>query len=174
MERWLAIDTLKTHPLELQKHPEFQDDTELVQVAVTKNGMALQYASLRLRDDCETVSIAVKKNGLSLQYASALCKNNAAIVQQAVTSDGNALEFVAEELLSDRDIILKASHTCKAELIPAEFLDDEEVAWNLIGHDCSAFAFLSEDLRNNAEFVTEAVGKTIHTGSVFAEGNKIL
>lgn len=157
MERYIIVDTLKNYPLELEKYREHQDDTELVQIAVKKNGMALQYASKRLQDDPETVMIAVKKNGLSLQFASEALKNNKKIVQQAVTSNGNALEFVLEELRNNREVVLTASHTCNAEFIPSHFLADEDIAWNLMEHDSTAFAFLADELRNNVAFASEAV-----------------
>ena len=159
MERYILVDTLRAYPLELEKYPEHQDDTELVQIAVKKNAMALQYASIRLQDDFETVMIAVKKNGLSLQYASDLLKNNRTIVQQAIVSNGSALQFVSEELRMNRELVLEASRTCDAEFIPTEFLADEEIARNLMKNNCTSFSFLADELRSKVEFVTEAVGR---------------
>ena len=39
MERYILIDTLKQHPLELTNFPEAQDDDELVRIAVKNNGL---------------------------------------------------------------------------------------------------------------------------------------
>ena len=57
MDRHILIDTLKQYPFALAEYPEAQDDKELVQIAVKKNGSALQFASKRLQNDFETVMI---------------------------------------------------------------------------------------------------------------------
>ena len=41
-----------------------------VMTAVSKNGLALKYASEELKDNSEIVLKAVSENGLALQYAS--------------------------------------------------------------------------------------------------------
>ena len=140
MERNILIDTLKQYPLELKSFPfDAQDDEEIVCIAVKKNGLALQYASDRLRNNYEVVMLAVKKNGLALEFASEELKNNSEIIFQAILSNGNALQFVPAELRNNRGLILNASRNCRAELIPAQFLADEDIAWNLIKHDYQAF-----------------------------------
>jgi hypothetical protein len=158
MERNILIDTLKQYPLELKSFPfEVQDDEELVCIAVKRNGLALQYASERLRNNYEIVMIAVKKNGLALQFASEELKNNGEIVFQAILSAGDALQFVPDALRNNRELILNASRSCRAELIPEQFLADEDIAWNLIKHDYRAFQYLSEELRKDLDLIIEVI-----------------
>ena len=158
MERNILIDTLKQYPLELKSFPfEVQDDEELICIAVKKNGLALQYASERLRNNYEIVMIAVKKNGLALQFASEELKNNDEIVAQAILSAGDALKFVPVELQKNRALILNASRNCKAEFIPEQFLADEDIAWNLIKHDYRAFQYLSGELRKDLDLIIAVI-----------------
>ena len=95
MERYILVDTLKQHPLELANFPEAQNDDELVRIAVKKNGLALQFASVRLQGDFETVLLAVKKNGASLEFASDTLKANSEIALAAVKSDGKAYAYIS-------------------------------------------------------------------------------
>lgn len=157
MERYILVDMLKQHPLELKNLPiQVQDDEELVRIAVKKDGSALQYASARLRGDFETVMIAVNKTGTTLNFASDELKNNAEIIAAAVRADGAALEFVPERLRDDRQLILEASRKCNVALIPERFLSDKEIAERLIDHDCNAFAYLSDELRRDVDLIAQA------------------
>jgi hypothetical protein len=154
MERYVLVDSLNQHPLDLQNlSADIQDDTELVRIAVKKNGLALQYASERLRNDFETVMIAVKKSGTSLQFASNVLQSNEEIINAAVRSDGNALEFVPEPLRHNRQLILEASRNCNVKPIPEEFLSDKEIALNLVAHTCEEFAYLADVLRADIDII---------------------
>ena len=164
MERYILIDTLKEHALELANFPEAQDDNELVQIAVKKNGLALEYASDRLRDDFDTVMLAVKKNGLSLEFASYTLKRNEKIIDAAIKSNGAALQFVPQDLRNNRKLILQAAPNCNIEDIPEQFLADEEIAEILIDSDPAAFSYLPDELRKNTNFIIQAARKD---GSIF-------
>ena len=124
-----------------------------MRIAVKKNGLALQYASERLRSDFETVMIAVKKSGTSLQFASNVLQSNEEIINAAVRSDGNALEFVPEPLRHNRQLILEASRNCNVKPIPEEFLSDKEIALNLVAHAYEAFAYLADVLRADIDII---------------------
>lgn len=129
MERYILVDTLSQHPFELENFPEAQDDDELVCIAVKKNGLALQFASDRLRNDKETVMIAVKKNGLALQFASEGLRNDKEAVMTAVNKEGGALRFVSNRLLHDREVIMTAieSDGFAFTLVPSELIDRDIV-----------------------------------------------
>ena len=45
MEKYILIDSLKREPLLLKDYVEYQDDEEVVNVAVKKKGLALMFAS---------------------------------------------------------------------------------------------------------------------------------
>ncbi len=159
MERYILVDTMSQHPLELKNYPEAQDDTELVRLAVKKNGLALEYASERLRDDYETVMIAVKKEGLSLKFASSILQHNKEIVSAAISCNGHALKYVPEALRHDRELVLLASSYCYAEFIPEEFLSDKEIAMNLIQCDEDAYLRISDELACDLDIVLAAINK---------------
>lgn len=162
MERYILVDTLKQYPLELEKYPEAQDDDELVRLAVKKNGLALQFASQRLRDDFETVMIAVKKSGNSLEFASGNLQDNLEIVMAAVQSNGNAYRFTSERLHKNLQVIIEATRTDASivEEIPVEFLSNNEIARNLISVDPLAIGYLDEAmLMSNVDLMQMAVAR---------------
>lgn len=156
MDRSILIDTMKYHPLDLKDYPEAQDDYELVLIAVKKNGLALEFASERLKNDFDIALCAVKKNGLALEFVSDELRRNEQIIREAVCSDGNSLKYVPDEFKTNRDLILEASLNCDVELIPEIFLNDREIAKRLIDKDCDAFGFLSEELRKDLDFIIQA------------------
>ena len=73
----------------------FQDNEEIVKIAVQQDGWALCYASKRLKDNEEIVKEAVKQNGWGLEFASKRLKNNEKIVNEAVKQNGYALQFAS-------------------------------------------------------------------------------
>ena len=82
----------------------------VVLLAVLENGLALQYASRRLRRDREICVSAVRGNGMALRYVhdSAL-RDARECVLAAVESDGSALAFASHRLRADRGIVLAAA-----------------------------------------------------------------
>jgi len=46
-----------------------QDDDEVVKAAVTSNGKALQYVSIRLKKDRSIAYLAAISNGLGLEFS---------------------------------------------------------------------------------------------------------
>ena len=159
MERYILVDTLKQHPLELANFPEAQDDDELVRIAVKKNGLALQFASVRLQGDFETVLLAVKKNGASLEFASDILKANSEIALAAVKSDGVAYAYISKELQNDLQFVIEATRTTDEiiKLIPEKFLSNKDVAWNLIKQDpCLIGWFQEGELRKDLDLLKAA------------------
>lgn len=70
---------IEQNPLALEYATEFQDHKKLVLEAVSKDGMALQFASLLLRNDFDVVLNAVKNDKSSLQFASPELQKNEVI-----------------------------------------------------------------------------------------------
>mmetsp|Transcript_8724 Transcript_8724/g.25878 ORF Transcript_8724/g.25878 Transcript_8724/m.25878 type:complete len:139 (+) Transcript_8724:140-556(+) len=76
-----------------------QNNEENLLIAVlTQNGLALQYASRKLKNNEKIVLAAVTQDGSALQYASDGLKNNEEIVLAAVTRNWQALEFASDDL----------------------------------------------------------------------------
>ena len=77
-------------PLLKERIPsDFQNDFEIVKIAVSHDGYALQYASPELKKNFEIVKIAVTKNGCALEF-------------------GLALEYASEELQGKYEIVKTA------------------------------------------------------------------
>ncbi len=160
MERYILVDTLSQYPGELKNYPEAQDDTELVRLAVKKNGYALAYASQRLRDDYETVMIAVRKTGQSLKYASVALRRNREIIDAAIHSDGCALEYVPEDLQQDRQLVLEAAkNTCSWSLIPEAFQTDKEIVLAVIAHYENVYPYIPDELADDIDIILAALDK---------------
>ena len=134
MEKYILIDSLKRNPFILKDYVEFQDDEEIVNVAVKKNGLALEFASSRLQNNYNMVMTAVSKNGLALQFASKELRSNFEIVNAAVKSNGLALQYASNELKNNRDVVL-----------------------NAIKSNGLSFRYASRDIINEKEVILEAL-----------------
>jgi hypothetical protein len=69
------------------------DDTEVVGVAVAQNGLALEYASQRLRGHPQVVARALNQNGLALAFVVRSMRHWDGLVQIAVRQNFYALAF---------------------------------------------------------------------------------
>ena len=77
-----------------------RDDGELVLVAVRRQGLALEHASLRLRADRGVASCACRSNGLALQFCAPAFQDEAAFVTSA-----EALRYASPRLQDDDDLV---------------------------------------------------------------------
>jgi hypothetical protein len=69
------------------KYAHLVDDNEVVREAVKQNGLALEFASRRLRKKKQIVIIAVENNGMALQFTSVKKKDDIDIVLKAVENN---------------------------------------------------------------------------------------
>ena len=74
-------------------HCLWMDDADVVLRAVTNNGLALEYASARLRDDEAIVRASVQQCGMALAFASRALRGSERIVELAARSNHQALSF---------------------------------------------------------------------------------
>ena len=63
----------------------------MLRIAVSRNGMALMYASLELRADRDMVTIAVCENGLAIHYASEELRTDYDVAMKARLCTGKML-----------------------------------------------------------------------------------
>ena len=89
----------------LENFEEFWDDEDVIFAAVNNAGLALQFASDRLRADKGIVLEAVNNTGTALQFASNQLKADKAVVLAAVKNDPYALSDASEELKVDDDVL---------------------------------------------------------------------
>lgn len=70
-----------------------------------KQGLALQYASTRLKKDRDVVRTAIKQNGEALAYADIRFKRDRAVVSSAVRQSAEAFFFAHKALKTDSEIL---------------------------------------------------------------------
>jgi len=75
------------------------NDKSFVLEKVKRNGLALKYASEKLKNDKEVVLEAVRQYGGALEYASYELRNDKEFVLEAVKQDGKALEYASVEVI---------------------------------------------------------------------------
>jgi hypothetical protein len=83
----------------------FNDNIFIVQIAVEQNGLALKFASDRLKKNINIVKPAVEQNGLALNFANPFYKDYKYIVQIAVKQNALALKFASDRLKKDKEIL---------------------------------------------------------------------
>jgi hypothetical protein len=82
----------------------YQKHNDIVNTAVNNNGLALEYVSDDLKEDYETVAQAVSQNGMALQYASESLKDDERIVLAALAQNSNAFQYVSDRLVKSEKI----------------------------------------------------------------------
>ena len=96
---WIGMDLLADAPEELTADWDFMTE------AVSKNGLALQFASEELRSDRDIVTTAVSISGRALEHASEELRCDRNIVMTAVSTSWQALQYAPEDLRSDSEIL---------------------------------------------------------------------
>jgi hypothetical protein len=84
------------------------NNRKIMLAAVKKNGLALQYASKRLKSDKEIVLAAVQQDGFAIYYANEGLKNNKSVVLAAVKQNGLALQHACKDISSNIEIVFAA------------------------------------------------------------------
>jgi hypothetical protein len=99
----------------------FGSDHDLLLAAVQRDGLALRYASDKLKDDKDIVLAAVKNNGLALRFASDCLKDTLVVARAAVENNGMALIYASDQLRDDFYAALIAEeHKSKIAALIAE------------------------------------------------------
>ena len=86
-----------------------KNDKELVLVAVSKDGQAIQFADPTLQADMEVVLKAIINDGLALEFADPTLKADKEVVLKAVMTNGCALKFADPAFQVDKEITLMAA-----------------------------------------------------------------
>lgn len=95
-ERSLALLACSLDGLVLASHRFrclWMDEGDVVLQAVTNNGLALEYASVRLQGDEVVVRASVQQCGMALAFASRVLRGKEEIVELAVRNNHQALSF---------------------------------------------------------------------------------
>lgn len=90
----------------LKYAPQFKDDLDVLQVALTYDVRSIYYASERLKNNEELVYEIVQKSGKALQYVGEEVRSNRRVVLAAVRQDGMAIQY--STLWNDEEIVAEA------------------------------------------------------------------
>ena len=118
---------------EEEKEKENYTDKEYVQERVKNDGMALEYASEKLRADMDVVLCAIENDVDSVSFVSEDMWSSKSFVKEAVKIWSGYLYYASEELRADKDIVLWALKNNQDDEFSAltyaspEFLDEETI-----------------------------------------------
>ena len=70
------LEAVQIDGLALERNATWNDENDIVLAAVSQNGLALRFASGRLKDNYDIVLAAVSRDCLALQFASGRLEDN--------------------------------------------------------------------------------------------------
>ncbi len=148
-----------------QLNENFSDDREIVEIAVSQNGLALEYASDELRADREIVIKAISQDGSALYYASRKYRNDREIVGIAVSQHGEALAYASIDLRNDKEIVKIAvlQNGRALQFASKELCDNKEIVKIAISINANTLKFASKNLQADREIVEIAVSQNGYT-----------
>jgi len=168
-DRDVVMAAVRRDPLTLRFAADaLRDDLEFMTTLVKTNATHLQYASDKVRADYGVVLAAVQKHGTCLQYASDILKSDKKLVLTALQSyqgdyEGSPLRFASYEVMTDREVVLKAMEkdVCilRSSWFPDELKADRAIMLYAIGLSGSCLQFASSDLKDDPEVVGRAIRK---------------
>lgn len=148
---------------ELSEYDEYNDNKEIVMIAVTRDGNQLEYASNRLKNDKDIVMAAVTQDGWSLEYASDELKKDKDVIKRAIKTTANALVFANEDTRNNKEFVIRAIEEAEnkkiygiLEFLSDELRDDKDIVLKVIEYG-DDFAFVSERLRSDKDVVLKAI-----------------
>lgn len=159
-DRDLLMLALTTNGMALEFVEEpMREDRDLALTAVLNTGKALQFVKEVYRDEEEFVMEAVKNYGLAMQFCASRLRKDKNLALVALENDGWALHWIAEELKGDRDCVLAAVRNVGRALMYAaeEFKDDDEIVTAAVERDGNALEFAAERFKGNGNIVLKAV-----------------
>ncbi len=171
--------------MQLAFFPEYQDDREVVLVAISKNAEAYQYASNRLkndrsiimtalqgskhaeiwfdlpwhlREDPELASIAIDKDPLKFERMRPVIQDNRDMVLRAIRHNGVLLAFASDRLQRDPELQrIAVSVTPSALSSTPDLQDDREVVLAAVSRHGLVLEYASNRLKNDLEVLTKAI-----------------
>jgi len=105
---YFARQMVSSEGLFLQNLPKFQDDEDIVFLAVNQDGSALQFRSERLKKDRRIALKRVSNNGIIYRSLDESLKRDPEIAKSAVSRFGEIFKFIPEDLKRN-DLIIKSA-----------------------------------------------------------------
>lgn len=133
---------------------------------IKSNPLWLKNLNENYCDNEEIVSQAVMRNGMALEYASARLKNNKKIVMLALEQTGWSIVHAGEDVRNDKQACWKALKDCPYVLkyAGANVRSDIEFAIKSVKKNSEMIKFVSDELKSEESLVLEALNAN---GSLF-------
>lgn len=142
----------------LQYAGKFRSDRDIVILAISSFGEALEFASPELRGDINVVNIALRNNGDSLEYASDSIKDDYESVTYAIKAYGSIIN-ASHRLRKDNDLVMLAlSYGSSFASISKELQSNARIALYAVRTDGWSLRFMNEYFKTDIAIVMAAIG----------------
>jgi hypothetical protein len=108
MEEENILKSLETNPFNLKKVPKEKQNQKMVDLAVSKCGMILEYVKIDSLKTEKLIEMAVSDDGMSLKFATEEFKNNLEIVSKAIKQNPSSLQYASDQLKKRKSLVLEA------------------------------------------------------------------
>lgn len=137
--------------------PQYKADREIVKATVSRDGMQLQYADIKLRNNRDIVIAAVTQNVKALRFASSTLLSNTEVIKAAVLGNGLLLELANTRLRNNPEIVSAAIRQNGEALKFAsnKLKGDKAVVMAAYLQNPKSLKYASSKLKNDAAFVRE-------------------
>lgn len=143
----------------------FDDDRDLMKLAVSVNGENLKYATNRLQQDDEICLLALQQTGLALPYVRSTIRNEVEIIKPLLLASECVLQGIPTPYCNDPDIVL---HAIRSDHTQLQYASDalrasREIAATVVCQPHknkivpAAVKWISEDLKDDTELMMQAV-----------------
>jgi hypothetical protein len=154
------------------------DDQEVVEAAVSLDGLELQYASARLQEDVNVVWIACQKDGRALEFCppgrvrSQLTVDRDFMLKVLSNNGGPMLKLMSGPLRKDRELLLAAfQNGLRFRYCPLELQTERSFLLELVAHNADIYLEFSQSIQRDREIARAAI---ISENSTDAVHNRVL
>jgi hypothetical protein len=149
-----------------REHPQplsllFQNNVQVLKLALQQDGMFLQFASEALRYRSDLATLAVQQNGLAIRFVPKTLFNYAEIAELAVRQDGMALRYIPKDLHNYSKIVESAirQNGLAIQFVSKDFLDYPRMAELAVQEDGMTLQYIPKELPNYSKIAELAVQK---------------
>lgn len=155
LEKEFALERIESSPIELRNASYYNDDKEIVLMAVTNQGMTLEFASKRLKNDKDVVYTALKNNSSSINYVGTILKHD----KDLYKTFPHTFPFAPQEIQDDKEtvLIIVKLYGSLIRYASKRLQSDKEVLLEAVKHFGSGIMYASDDLKTDKELVGTAL-----------------
>ncbi|MEG0576976.1 MAG: DUF4116 domain-containing protein [Bacilli bacterium] len=154
---------LVREPSYIPKFEYLQKFNDLVKAVIKENGLALEYATSKLKNNKKVVQMAAKENIKALSFASFDLKNDEGFIIETAKKlkSDQVIYYASEFLLSNKEFYIDIIEKIGFNLyfVKDEFKDDLEVVEVAIKKDIRNLEHASNRLKENEIFILHLIKK---------------